>query len=124
MSTSTDESSTCSEHDAALAQLQRAHLALDQAELQLAAQQLSARSRSSSRRLLWLIGGGLLSGLALATVPSRHWTRLAALVLGGSVGLLRSPIGPVLAGAVWTHALDSAAARRRIVRDTQPAPTA
>ena len=53
-----------------------------------------------------LIGGGLLAGFALTTVRTAFWSRTGGVLLGGAAWLLRSPAGPLLAGALWAKLLD------------------
>jgi hypothetical protein len=82
---------------------------LDRAEQQLATQCLPWRALLGRHRLAWLIGSGLLGGVALATVPPKRWSRLGALLFGNGAALLRSPLGLPLLGALWT-----------VLQDTQP----
>lgn len=51
------------------------------------------------RTALWL-GIGLTGGLTLALMSPRQWSRLGALVFGGSAWLLRSPLGPAALAAL------------------------
>ena len=67
-------------------------------------------NRLRRHRLSMLIGGGLLSGIALATVSPRRWSRMGGALFGGSAWLARSAIGPALVSAVWAHLLSRAAA--------------
>lgn len=65
---------------------------------------VQAPSRQQRQFASLVIGAGLLSGLALTTLSTRHWSRLGALVFGGSAWLLRSPLGPALLAAVLARA--------------------
>jgi hypothetical protein len=54
-----------------------------------------ARHRSA-----WIVGGGLVSGFALAFLPRRLWSGIGAL-LGGTAALVaRSVVAPMIAGAI------------------------
>jgi len=55
------------------------------------------------RLALW-IGAGLATGLVLATLSPRQWSRLGALVFGAGAWMLRSPIGPALVAALLARA--------------------
>ena len=86
----------------ARARVHRAQVELEAAEQQLAARWQPWRERFRHHRLSVLIGGGLLGGLVLATVPPKGWARVGAAVFGGSTWLVRSAIGPAILGALWT----------------------
>lgn len=73
------------------------------------------------RLALW-IGAGLASGLALAALSPRQWSRLGALVFGAGAWLLRSPIGPALIAAVLARATADAGEARVINVELAPAP--
>jgi hypothetical protein len=66
---------------------------------------LQRPSRHQRQFATLVIGAGLLSGLALTTLSPRQWSRLGALVFGGSAWLLRSPIGPALLAAVLARGI-------------------
>lgn len=75
-------------------------------ELDLAQQELDQSWqpwRESLRRnkANLVIGGGLVSGLALATLPPRVWSRLGAALFGGTAWLARSKLSPALLGAFF-----------------------
>ncbi len=77
-------------------------------ELELAQTKLSAHwqpwyVRLARCRLALLLGGGLLAGYAIATVPPRHWSRVGAALLGSSAWLARSAFGPALIGALLAY---------------------
>ena len=86
----------------ARARVHRAQAEFDAAEHQLAAHWQPWRDRFRHHRLFVLIGGGLLSGLAVAAVSPKHWARIGAALFGGSAWLTRSAIGPAVLGALWT----------------------
>jgi len=87
----------------ARARVRHARIKLEAAEQQLAGRWHPWRLRFQQHRLSALIGAGLLGGLAVATVPPKHWARLGAAVFGGAAWLTRSAIGPALLGALWTR---------------------
>ena len=82
--------------------IHRAQLELDAAEQQLAARWKPWRERIGRYQLPLLIGGGLLGGLALATVAPKRWARVGAILFGGSAWLARSAITPPMLVALWT----------------------
>jgi len=81
----------------------RAQRELDAAQQQLTARWTPWRRLIGRHRLFLLIGGGLLGGLALATVPPKRWARAGAALFGGSAWLARSALGPAIFGALWTY---------------------
>jgi len=93
----------------ARARVRRAQAELDAAEQQLAERWQPWRRRFGQHRLSALIGEGLFGGLAVATVPPKHWARVGAAVFGGAAWLARSAIGPAVLGALWTRVQGSSA---------------
>jgi len=89
--------------DNARARMHRARIEFDEAEQQFAAHWQPWHERMRRHRLSLLIGGGLLGGLALATVSPKHWSRVGAALFGGGAWLARSAIGPAVLGALWTN---------------------
>ncbi|MGA9333563.1 MAG: hypothetical protein WBV39_04730 [Rudaea sp.] len=89
-------------------QVRRASLELDRTERSLGAHWQSWYARLDRQRLPLLIGGGLFSGLVLASVSPQRWSRFGAALFGGSAWLVRSPIGPVVVTALWTGIRGSA----------------
>lgn len=75
------------------------------------------QARVRRHQIALLIGAGLASGLALATLPPRIWSRLGALVFGGGARLARSAGMPVLLGTFWEQFY------KRAVRTRDPTPT-
>ena len=74
-------------------------------------------------KLALLIGGGLLGGIALATLRPKVWSRVGAVLFGSGAWLARSPVGPALLGALWTNILsNSTATCRPVVVSTSSAP--
>jgi hypothetical protein len=94
--------------DNARARVNCARMELEAAEQQLAAHWQPWRERIDRYRLSLLIGGGLLGGLALATVSPKRWSRVGAALFGGSAWLVRSAIGPAVLSALWTSISRSA----------------
>lgn len=95
----------------------------NQAEQRLATHRQPRRGRPDHHRLSWLIGGGLLGGLALAILPPKRWAQAGALLLGCGARLMRSALGPALLGALWMNLADSpAAARATTTGDVNRAP--
>lgn len=94
-------------HNATRADVLRARLDCDRAEHRLAAHWQPWHARLTRHRLGLLIGGGLLGGVALATVSPKRWSSLGALLFGGGASVLRSPLGLPLLGALWTTLLDT-----------------
>jgi hypothetical protein len=89
-------------HDTPRERVHRARIDLERAERQLATRWQPWHERLARHRLGLLIGGGLLGGVALATVPPKRWAGVGALLFGGGASLLRSPLGPVLLGVLWS----------------------
>jgi hypothetical protein len=110
------------------ARVQRARTELDQVEQQLAVRWQPWRARIDRHRTSLLIGGGLIGGLALATVAPKRWARVGAALFGGSAWLARSGIGTAVFAALWTNILNSSvathrrAAGRPAVDDVHPVP--
>ena len=67
----------------------------NQAPQRLATPRPSRRGHPDRHRLSWLIGGGLLGGLALAILPPKRWAQAGALL-----------------GALWMNLADSPTAAR------------
>lgn len=80
--------------------VRQAEFELQATERALDASWQTWRARLQRHRAAILVGGGLLGGLALATVSPKRWARVGALVLGGSARLARSPLLPALLGAL------------------------
>lgn len=72
----------------------RARLARDAAPL---------RASFERHRSAWIIGGGLVSGFALALLPRRLWSGLGALLGGTTAIVARSVFAPMIAGAIVAH---------------------
>ena len=89
------------------AQVRCASLEIDRLEVKLATRWQVWRERLDRYRLPALIGGGVLSGLALATISPRRWSRAGAALFGSGAWLARSPAGPALLAALWTSILSS-----------------
>lgn len=103
--------------------VQRVREEHNQAQQRLATHRQSRRGRPERHRLPWLIGGGLLGGLALAILPPKRWAQAGALLLGGGARLMRSALGPALLGALWMNLADfPAAARATTPGDVKRAP--
>lgn len=58
------------------------------------------RGISRRHREEFLVGGGLVSGMLVALLPVRAWSRLGAIVFGTTAFVLRSPISGILLGSV------------------------
>lgn len=97
----------------ARARVLRARMELDEAERQLELRWQPWRERLRRHRLALLIGGGLLGGIALATVAPKRWSRVGAALFGGSARLARSAVGPAVLGALWTSILSSTTGTHR-----------
>jgi len=92
---------------------QRVREERNQAPQRLATHRPSRRGHPDRHRLSWLIGGGLLGGLALAILPPKRWAQAGALLLGGGARrLMRSALAPALLGALWMNRADSRTAAR------------
>jgi hypothetical protein len=81
-------------------------------------------SWSPRERLALWIGAGVAGGLALASLSPRHWSRLGALLFGGSARILRSPIGPALLAAILARASAPAARAQTVNVELGTAPPA
>ena len=85
-------------HDERRLRVLRARVELDQTAQQLAARWQLQCDWFDRHRLALLIGGGLLGGLALASVTPKHWSGVGAALFGGGAWLVRSEVGsPILA---------------------------
>jgi len=58
------------------------------------------RAAFDRRRSLWIVAGGFASGMALALLPPRVWSRIGAVAGGGAALLARSVLTPMIAGAL------------------------
>lgn len=81
--------------------VQRARTELERAEQDLKSEWWPWHSWLARYRSTLLIGSGLLSGFALARGSPRVWSRLGAAVFSGSAWVMRSPLGPMLLGALF-----------------------
>jgi hypothetical protein len=79
-----------------------AKIELEAAERALDSHWQPWHERLRRHRVALLIGGGLLSGLAFATVPSKRLARIGASLFAGSARLVRSPLMPAFLGALLT----------------------
>ena len=84
------------------------------------------RTPPGRHRLSLLIGSGLVGGIALITLPPKHWARIGAALFGCGTWLARSPIGLALVVNLWNRIpKDSIATRRAEVADAgSPPPVA
>lgn len=69
------------------------------------------RERFTRHRLGMLVGTGLASGMTVALLSPKRWSRVGAILFGSSAWLVRSPIGPALLGVLWAHMLRPTATR-------------
>jgi hypothetical protein len=77
----------------------------------------------SRHRLSLLIGSGLVGGVALITLPPKHWARVGAALFGCGAWLARSPIGLALVVNLWNKIpRDSIATRRPEVAEAGSSP--
>lgn len=97
--------------------VRNARAELEKAEQQLATRYPPWRERLGRHRLSLLVGGGLLGGFALATVSPKRWSRVGAVLFGGSAWLIHSPVGPALLGALWTNILGASDVSRSHAAD-------
>ncbi len=79
-----------------------ASVELEAAERALESSWRPWRERLRHHHTSLLIGSGLLSGFALATVAPKHWARFGAIFFSSSARLVQSPLMPALLGALWT----------------------
>lgn len=81
--------------------------------------QASATAKASVRRIRpwWLVGGGLLSGVIVAALPTRAVAAAVGAAAGFAVRLMATPVGPMAVGALLGVRKDQAA------DDTAPAAT-
>ena len=81
----------------------QARIELEAAERALDSHRQPWFERLSRHRVALLIGSGLLSSLAFATVPPRRLARVGASLFAGSASLARSPLIPLFLGALLTN---------------------
>ncbi|MCK9489054.1 MAG: hypothetical protein M0Q42_06595 [Xanthomonadales bacterium] len=64
--------------------------------------QASAQAKAAVRRVRpwWLVGGGLLAGVVVATLPTRAVAAAVGAAAGFAVRLLGTPVGPMAIGAM------------------------
>lgn len=58
------------------------------------------RAAFNRRRTVWIVAGGFASGLALAWLPRRLWSRIGALAGSCAALAARSVLTPMIAGAL------------------------
>ena len=104
-------------HDERRLRVLRARVEFDQSAQQLAARWQLRRDWFDRHRLALLIGGGLLSGLALASVTPKRWSGVGAALFGGGAWLARSEVGPAIFAALWTSVLSSVVEAHRPAAD-------
>ena len=93
---------------------------LSRAERRFARAALEWKQRWTRYRTPLLIGSGLFAGFALTAVRTTLWSRAGGALLGGAAWLMRSPAGPVLAGALWAKLLGGPAHATRRAGDGAP----
>ncbi len=64
--------------------------------------QAAAQAKASVRRVRpwWLVGGGLLAGAVVATLPTRAVAAAVGAAAGFAVRLMATPVGPMAIGAL------------------------
>ena len=87
-------------HISARERVHQARIELEAAERALDSHRQPWHAHLCHYRVALLIGSGLLSSLAFATVPPRRLARIGASLFAGSASLARSPLMPLFLGAL------------------------
>lgn len=90
-------------HISARERVHQARIELEAAERALDAHRQPWHERLCRHRVALLIGSGLLSSLAFATVPQRRLAHIGASLFAGSASLARSPLMPLFLGALLSN---------------------
>jgi len=68
-------------------------------------------ARSGRHRLFALTGVGFFGGVAIQTIPIRHWSRAGTMLFGAAAWFARSPIAPLLLAVLSSRFAERHSAR-------------